>query len=70
MPRCSAALLFPAGDVEACTNTLDRLLEDEELRVELAKLGRARAAEMTWRRAAEAHAAAYGRAVVLRSQHA
>ena len=38
-----AALLFPAGDVEACTNTLERLLEDEELRAELAALGRARA---------------------------
>jgi glycosyltransferase involved in cell wall biosynthesis len=65
-----AALLFPAGDVEACANTLEQLLEDEHLRAELAVLGRARAGELTWRRAAEAHAAAYERAVALRSQHA
>jgi glycosyltransferase involved in cell wall biosynthesis len=65
-----AALLFPPGDVEACTNTLERLLEDEELRSELARLGRARASELTWSRAAKAHVDAYERAVALHAQHA
>jgi glycosyltransferase involved in cell wall biosynthesis len=65
----NAALLFPAGDVEACTNTLERLIQDEELRGELADLGRARAGELTWQRAAEAHAAGYERAVQRRAQH-
>ena len=64
-----AALLFPAGDVEACTNTLERLLDDDELRTELAELGRARAGELTWHRAAVAHADAYERALALRAQH-
>ena len=54
-----AALLFPAGDVEACTEALERLLEDEELRALLAARGRARAGELTWRHSAEAHAVAY-----------
>ena len=54
-----AALLFPAGDVEACTAALERLLDDAELRARLDERGRARAAELTWRHSAEAHAAAY-----------
>jgi glycosyltransferase involved in cell wall biosynthesis len=65
-----AALLFPAGDVDACTDQLERLLEDEELRTLLAARGRARADELTWRRSAHAHAAAYATAVSLRAQHA
>ena len=64
-----AALLFPPGDVEACTNALERLLNDEDLRVLLDGRGRARAEALTWTHSAEAHAAAYARAVKLRSQH-
>ena len=65
-----AALLFPAGNVEACTNTLERLLQDDEVRALLATKGRARAGELTWKRSAETHAAAYQRAVSLRAQRA
>ena len=64
-----AALLFPPGDVEACTIALERLLNDEDLRVLLDGRGRARAEALTWTHSAEAHAAAYARAVKLRSQH-
>ena len=64
-----AALLFPPGDVEACTVALERLLNDEDLRVLLDGRGRARAEALTWTHSAEAHAAAYARAVKLRSQH-
>jgi glycosyltransferase involved in cell wall biosynthesis len=65
-----AALLFPAGDVDACTGALERLLEDDELRVQLATRGRARAGELTWKHSAAAHAVAYAKAVSLRTQHA
>ena len=59
-----AALLFPVGDVEACTESLERLLDDEELRALLAARGRARAAELTWKHSVDAHAVAYATAVI------
>jgi glycosyltransferase involved in cell wall biosynthesis len=62
-----AALLFPPGDVDACAAALQRLLDDERLRADLAARGRARAAEFTWPRCAEAHAGAYARAVTRRA---
>jgi len=65
-----AALLFPPGDVDACTVELERLLEDEALRTVLAARGRARAEELTWKRSAHAHAVAYATALSLRAQHA
>lgn len=65
-----AALLFPAGDVDACTAELERLLDDEQLRVLLAARGRARADELTWKHSADAHVAAYASAVARRAQHA
>jgi glycosyltransferase involved in cell wall biosynthesis len=64
----NAALLFGAGDVEACTDALDRLLTDDELRNELARLGTERALELTWPHSAEAHVAAYELAVTLRAR--
>jgi glycosyltransferase involved in cell wall biosynthesis len=64
-----AALLFPAGDVEACTAALERLLEDTDLRAVFGVRGRARARELTWTHVAETHAAAYARAVALRDRH-
>jgi len=64
------ALLFPPGDVDACTAALEQLLEDEPLRATLAARGRARADELTWKRSVSAHAVAYATAVSLRTQHA
>jgi alpha-1,3-rhamnosyl/mannosyltransferase len=56
-----AALLFPPGDVDACAAALERLLGDATLRADMARRGRARAADFTWERCAELHAAAYAR---------
>jgi len=64
-----AAVLFPPGDVEACSDTIERLLTDDALRAELADLGVARASELTWPRAAQAHVVAYERAVARRAGH-
>jgi glycosyltransferase involved in cell wall biosynthesis len=64
----NAALLFPAGDVEACTDALERLLTDDDLRDELSRLGPARARELTWAHSAQAHIAAYERAITIRAQ--
>jgi len=63
-----AALLFGAGDVEACTDALQRLLTDDELRKELSGLGTARAMELTWEHSAQAHVAAYELAVTIRAR--
>ncbi|MGQ0823962.1 MAG: glycosyltransferase family 4 protein [Actinomycetota bacterium] len=54
-----SGLLFPTSDVDALTNALDRVLDDHALRTDLARRGRARAAEMTWEASAEAHARAF-----------
>jgi glycosyltransferase involved in cell wall biosynthesis len=64
----NAALLFGAGDVEACTDSLHRLLTDADLREELSRLGPARANEFTWAHSAAAHVTAYRRAVTIRAQ--
>jgi glycosyltransferase involved in cell wall biosynthesis len=64
----TAALLFAAGDVEACTDALQRLLGDDALRDELARRGRERATELTWAHSAEAHVAAYELAITLRAR--
>jgi alpha-1,3-rhamnosyl/mannosyltransferase len=63
-----AAVLFPPGDVDACASALERILGDAELRADLDERGRARAAELTWERCAEAHATAYSRAVARRAE--
>src|SRR5439155_620243 len=52
-----AALLFPPGDVDACADALERLLDDDALRAHLAERGRARTGEFTWQLCAETHAA-------------
>ena len=63
-----AALLFGGGDVEACTDALDRLLSDDALRGELSRRGPKRAGELTWAHSAAAHVTAYERAIAIRAQ--
>ncbi len=63
-----AALLFGAGDVEACTDALEQLLRDDALRDELSRRGPKRAGELTWAHSAAAHVTAYERAVAIRAQ--
>jgi len=58
-----AALLFDPDDPGDVARALGRLLSDPELRADLAARGRARAAEFTWSRAAEATVASYRHAV-------
>jgi glycosyltransferase involved in cell wall biosynthesis len=58
-----AGLLFAPGDTEACANAIERVLDDEVLRADLARRGQQRAAEMTWARSAAAHVQAYARAL-------
>jgi len=61
IPRAleSAALLYPARDVEALTVRLQRLLEDQGLRNALINEGRMLAESLTWDRCAIATAAVY-----------
>lgn len=49
-----AALYFPPGDAPALASELTRLFESDELRDRLSVAGKARAAEFTWDRCAEA----------------
>jgi glycosyltransferase involved in cell wall biosynthesis len=48
-----AALLVDPSNVEALATALEQALTDDVLRADLGERGRARAAEYTWRRAAE-----------------
>lgn len=48
-----AALMLDPTDTAAWTQVMDRLAEDPEKRAELSDLGRAKAANFTWARAAE-----------------
>ena len=47
-----AALVVPAGDVEALADALLRLERDPDLRARLVEAGRARLRELSWERAA------------------
>jgi glycosyltransferase involved in cell wall biosynthesis len=58
-----AAELVDPYDVQAIADGLVRLLTDRERVAELRELGLARAAQFTWRRAAERHLEEYERAV-------
>jgi glycosyltransferase involved in cell wall biosynthesis len=55
-----AAVTAPVGDVLALAEALGRVAGDSALRARLARDGRARAAVLTWRAAAERTWAAYG----------
>ncbi|HOG45908.1 MAG TPA: glycosyltransferase family 1 protein [Anaerolineae bacterium] len=54
-----AALLVDPHDVDGLAAALDRALHDEQLRAGLCRAGRQRAAQFTWRRAAQQLLAAY-----------
>jgi glycosyltransferase involved in cell wall biosynthesis len=58
-----AGVLFKPGDVDACADALQRVLDDDDLRAELRRAGFARAAELSWERCVELHAVTYARAL-------
>ena len=58
-----AGLLVPPLDHDAIAGALQRLLTDDDLRAELSRRGRERAARFSWRRAAEQTLEAYGNAL-------
>jgi glycosyltransferase involved in cell wall biosynthesis len=57
-----AGLCFDPGDVDACSEQLERLLGDPAECERIRVAGRARAAELTWTRSARAHLPVYARA--------
>jgi glycosyltransferase involved in cell wall biosynthesis len=59
----SAGTLVPVGDIEAWGHALVATVRDDELRDEMSRRGRERAAGFTWLGSAHAHAAAYAAAV-------
>ena len=59
----AAGVLLSPDDSDAWTETLDDLLENETRRRELARLGRKRAAELTWEAAARRTLAVYREAL-------
>jgi glycosyltransferase involved in cell wall biosynthesis len=58
-----AGLLVPPDDVDAWTDALGRLLDDQAERERLGRLGVERARTFTWSASADAHVAAYRMAV-------
>ena len=58
-----AALLVDPHSVEAIRDGLQRMLADDGLRADLSKRGLARAAEFSWRRAADETHAVYERVI-------
>jgi glycosyltransferase involved in cell wall biosynthesis len=59
----TAGTLVPVGDAEAWAHALVSIARDEDMRVEMSRRGRERAAGFTWLGSAHAHAAAYAAAV-------
>lgn len=58
-----AGLLAPPHDVDELAASLDRLLDDADLRADLSRRGRERAATYTWEATARATVASYRRAL-------
>jgi glycosyltransferase involved in cell wall biosynthesis len=61
-----AALLFDPDDQRAVTDAVHRLVDDEDLRADLAERGRKRCDEFSWERTAKETLAAYRRAIEVR----
>jgi len=64
-----AGLLFPPGDVDALTDTIEQVLDDDALRTKLQRLGPARAATQTWAASAVAHMDAFRQTVERQRRH-
>ena len=62
----TAGLLFDPRDVSAIRGAVERLVTDASVARELARQGRTRAREFTWRRTAELTLAAYSQAIAER----
>ncbi len=60
-----AGALFYPGDVDACADQIERVLDDDALRTRLTTAGVARAHELNWGRCADGHSHAYARALAL-----
>ncbi len=60
-----AALSFETEDVPSVTRTISALIEDRQLRAELAERGRAHARGFTWEQTAELTVEAYRRAIAI-----
>jgi D-inositol-3-phosphate glycosyltransferase len=58
-----AGLLCPAGDVEAFSTALGRIIDDDELHADLARRGPLRASLFSWSSSAARHAALYREAI-------
>jgi glycosyltransferase involved in cell wall biosynthesis len=58
-----AGIVFPAGDVDALTRAIERVLGDDALRAELRRRGPERAGMLTWEASALAHVDAFQGAV-------
>ena len=58
-----AGLLCPPGDVEAFAAALDRIVDDDDLHADLVRRGPERAAQFSWSRSAELHAAVFREAI-------
>jgi glycosyltransferase involved in cell wall biosynthesis len=58
-----AGMLCPAGDVEAFSEALGRILDDDALHADLARRGPLRASLFSWSSSAAHHAAVYREAI-------
>jgi glycosyltransferase involved in cell wall biosynthesis len=58
-----AGVLFTPGDADGCAEQIERVLDDNALRIEMTRAGVARAADLNWRRTADGHLRAYSRSL-------
>jgi glycosyltransferase involved in cell wall biosynthesis len=58
-----AGLLCPAGDVEAFSDALASIIDDDELHDDLARRGPVRASQFSWSSSAARHAEVYREAI-------